>query len=488
MTQIVAPEQLILPFNRPEYFSVPEALVSAIAWRAYERTNSDVSVGRGTDDPTTATGKTIPTGYMYHAEPRIESSVNLKATRPTGTTAAALGSELKITGGWSTAANDKLLGEAAAASVLGIRIEKTGNQPASPMSPALALMQDPRGILVKSAPPDFGDIIEAIYTVGHKDVPKASATEKWVQAADKRLEIDPILAELDKALMSGVLNGAYTRRKNFPIHSRAHQWVGLYPNTPFEWFAESWVALTTDEWVEALPARVWVDWASTLLRLGVGLGFLWEYSWYETIGDAILSNEIPDTFSELVESVKSPLPWQSSHSATSVRDVGGIIKGRISRGDKVRAFLRDHLQKRKDSSFKDDLDALGFLRQMTSHSNDLRQILADKSESAKLSYETVKYGLQTRKSSGPYTDYYGILKTKGTRYVVVEPGTEWIAVVASLTCAGPGKQCNVGSVLKNLSRMGMQPELNELITLLESAGLARGSADADNAVIVESAF
>ena len=72
--------------------------------------------------------------------------------------------------------------------------------------------------------------------------------------------------------------------------------------------------------------------------------------------------------------------------------------------------------------------------------------------------------------------------------MTVDPGTEWIAVVASLACGAPGQESNVRNVMDSLAELGMQPELNDLIALLERAGLARGSADADQAVIVHSAF
>ncbi|WP_309073794.1 hypothetical protein [Paenarthrobacter sp.] len=471
MTRIAAAHQLLLPFNRPEYFSVPEALLSALAWRAYESISNEE--------------QEKPLGLMYKAQAKETLYLSLRPTKPEEDTAETLGNQLRQRG-ISTAASDRLLGDAVSSSVTGIRIEKTGNQPSSPMTPALALMQNPRGVLVKQGPPDFGAIIESLFTVGHPLVgPSMSATELWLRASDKRLELDPLLSAIDSSMMSTVFQDALRRRTSFPIAEDSVDWCGLYPETPYEWFAKSWQALTSDEWVGALPARVWVDWATTVLRLAMGLGFLWEYAWYEALGMAIVQDSVPDTLEELRGTVRSPLPWQSSRSSISVRDVGATIKGRIARGERIRRSLKERIK-----DLNGNPDAIEFLR--SAARSDFRLSLAaeitEKKDAGKLVWETVKYGLQVRESSGPFTDYYGILKTRGRRYLVIDPGTEWIAVVASLACGSPGTQCNVGDVLRDLTILGMRPELGDLVSLLERAGMARGSADADHAVIVESAF
>lgn len=484
----VSPDCLLLPMKRPEYYSVPEALLSSLAWRAYENISPEVPIGRGSKAPKSTASRKKQTGHMYEATPRSHSTLDLRATRPKGDDATNFGNSLKHVGGFSTDASDRLLGDAVASSILGIRIEKTGNQPASPLSPALALLQDPKGVLVKAGPPDFGDIIETIFALGHDAVPSLSATGMWLKSADKRMQIDPLLSSINASVMDSIFGDSVQLRQSQATVTSTDSWLGMFPNTPFAWFAESWTTLNSDDWVSALPSRVWVDWATALLRLGVGLGFLWEYSWYETIGSAIVGNAVPDSFDELVDSVSSPLPWRSSNCTISVRDVGSEIKWRMTRGEKVRKYLDKQLKEYKNSPELANIDAITFLNILSENKQELKKILADKTQAGKAVWETVKYGLQVREQSGPFTDYYGLLKTRNRNYLVVEPGTEWMAVVASLTCGAPGQRCNVGAVLRNLSRMGMRPEQTEVIEILERAGLARGSADADHAVIVESAF
>lgn len=476
---------LLLPFNRPEYFSVPEALVSALAWKAYEPA-PDAKF----DKPLSRLG------FMYKAEPQSPTTFDFRVTWPGGIRAKAFGDILKDTGNFSTEATSALLGDAVAQSVLGIRSEKSGNQPASPMTPGLALMQNSRGVMVKPSPPDYGTIIESMYSVGltalSHDGTTESATQRWVAAVDQRLEDDKVLYAIDKALMDLVHGGAFVRRSSFPLNEKAADWAGLLNGTPFEWLATSWRRLTSKEWVEALPARVWVDWATTVLRLGVGLGYLWEAAWYERIAEAVLNEErMPVSFAELVRSVPVPLPWKSSQESISVREVGSMMKLRLNRGEQIRKFLDSKLNFPDDGAHSGSRaqNPIDFLSDLSKNSRaELRSALNYSGEPARLTNETVKYGLSIRESTGPFTDYYGLLRSRGRRWVVIDPGTEWITVVASLACEKPEESCNVGKVLDDLAVLGIRPELGDVVQLLEKAGLARGSADADIAVIVESAY
>jgi hypothetical protein len=59
---------------------------------------------------------------------------------------------------------------------------------------------------------------------------------------------------------------------------------------------------------------------------------------------------------------------------------------------------------------------------------------------------------------------------------------------ASLSAKRAGWETNLGEVSAALERSGTRPQIKELLGLLEQTGLARGSADADLAVAVESAF
>ncbi|WP_229230347.1 hypothetical protein [Sinomonas cyclohexanicum] len=471
---------------------MPELLISSLAHRAYERRQDAPPIGDGSAEK--STGKVA--GYMYQADAKQSKFVDVRSTFPTGQKLAQLG-ELLAQHGRPTAliteSTPESLGDAVARSVLGIRIERTGNQPASPLSPSLALLQDARGVLVKRNPPDFAEILEAMFALGSDSSQREgqSASALWLRAVDRRLDHDPVLQAIDGAFMTGILSDGYERRPGDLGHLEGRQWAGLFPDTPYSWFARVWSALTSDDWVDSLPARVWVDWATTVLRLTMGLGFLWEAAWYERIAAAVIGRSVPATFTELVASVRPPLPWQSSRATVTTRDVASLIKHRLRRGEKVRTYLGARMKEHAKARSLAAVSAIDFLRELSDekgHVEALVKSLADGTDKSKTVYETVKYGLQVREASGPYTDYFGVLKAHGRRFVLVDPGTEWVTVVASLACRGRSRHCTVGDVLADLSRLGMRPELGDLVALLERAGMARGSADADNAVIVERAF
>ena len=92
-----------------------------------------------------------------------------------------------------------------------------------------------------------------------------------------------------------------------------------------------------------------------------------------------------------------------------------------------------------------------------------------------------------RSEDGEQSDHYGIIKTRG-RFSVVEPASEWIACMASLSCSRPNSIGSLGDLSKSLSALGFRPSRNLLLSSVEKVGLARGAADADQAVEIESAF
>jgi hypothetical protein len=117
----------------------------------------------------------------------------------------------------------------------------------------------------------------------------------------------------------------------------------------------------------------------------------------------------------------------------------------------------------------------------------LEEAINSREKSGTNLWEAVRYALMVRPETGPFKDHYGLLRARG-RYLVIDPGTEWVTVMASLSCPSPGTQTDVASLMTSLAELGLRPELGDLIRLLERAGLAHGSADADQGVVVQSAF
>ena len=468
-------QKMILPLPRPQYVAVPEALISALAWKAF-----DVELERE------------PTGLVYRMDPeKLEKqpkTFTLRATEPVKhEDLTKFGEALKDSGVRSQVAPE-ILAHAVLNSVVGVRAEKSGKQPATPITPGLALLQNMRGLQGSRNPPDLARIMETMYLLGGgaEESAVGGMTTRWISATQARMEMDSLLRAVDAAVDGSLLGSP----RKASVKKPAAPFEGsVLRGTPYSWLARSWNTLTSRLWVEALPSRVWVDWATTVLRLGLGMGFLWEAAWYETIARKLLRDEAPaageDLFDWLTPQIGEVLPWKSSRSTTSVRDVAPVLSWRIHRGDKIRKILEEELKGYPAG----ETYARAWERLQTNLElrSELTAALGSKEKGANNAWEAVKYALLTRDATGPSADYYGLLRSNG-RYMTVEPGTEWVAVVASLACGAPGQQSNVGAVMDSLRELGMQPELSDLVALLERAGLARGSADADQAVIVQSAF
>ena len=70
----------------------------------------------------------------------------------------------------------------------------------------------------------------------------------------------------------------------------------------------------------------------------------------------------------------------------------------------------------------------------------------------------------------------------------LEPGPEWFVVVCSLLARRPGGHCTLGELVDDLASLGIRNERAVLVNLLEEAGLSTDSPDADNALVIRSAF
>ncbi|MFE6965504.1 hypothetical protein ACFVAJ_10335 [Agromyces sp. NPDC057679] len=447
-----------------------------MAWRLFEA-----------ETPDPAPPKAV--GLRYRSTDRATGTLVYVGTEPrTDAARAEFGQALLRAGVRAERSVEPTLAEAVANSVAGVRAEKGGSQSASPLTPALALLQNLRGLQGAKNPPDFAEIIERMYILGGGRAEDRSAAEMWLQASELRMHLDPLLASIDRAIDEQLVVGRRVRRP-IPEIARKQDDHLFLAGTPFSWFRRSWDLLCDRVWVEALPARVWVDWATTLLRLAVGLGFLWESSWNESLARRVVSpGGERITQVDVLRGMDTVLPWRSSRLGVQGRDIAGLLNRRIARSELVRrAVMAWH----DDLSVVDGQVFDSIAPQMREDSN-LRQQLGEAligrdSNSASNVREAVRYALRVREAAGPFADYYGVLRQNG-RYLTVDPGTEWIAVVASLACGVPGATTDVAAIARDLDEMGLRPELNDLVALLERAGLARGSADADQGVVVESAF
>lgn len=463
---------MLIPLARPQYPPTPEILLSSLAWTSLQ---AEPKISPNSDR------------LVYKNFVRAGSRAALVETQPDIARFDEFGAILRSHGISVHEGSLRDAAEAAASSVLGTKPAGAKSQPASPMTRSLALMQNLRGVLNTQNPPDLGGVIETMYGLGAPaNPPETSAAKLWLRAVDQRVMSDPLLFALDKAFSELTFAGPIVDKPS--QHGMAYTFPqGAYDKTPFTWFHAKWNQLTSPEWVSILPARVWVDWATTTIRLAMGMGYLWESCWYEALAKQVLSLEQP-TWSGVRGTMNRSLTWHSRGLKTSMRDVGRPIFRTIYKG----YALRNCFEGWFEPPYSGD-KTKGFtqaLHDMNRNPEFRAKLIAANSaveRPAKNTHEAVTYSLTIRDTAGEFADYYGLLQRAGS-YLVPNPGIEWTAVMASLSCSTPDQPTDLRKLMSDLSELGLRPEQADLIDLLEKSGLARGSADADQGLVIESAF
>jgi hypothetical protein len=466
-------DKVILPLFRPQYVSASEGFINAIAWSLFEPRLTDTGKKIGLR----FRGQIIPTGQL-----------KIVYTEPAGDALDHFEREL-ASRGLVTNTEDKIASVAAINSVLGVKTDSGKFHPASPLSLNLALMQNTEGLFGSENPAPLADILEGIFSLGSTSPTDETVAGLWLHAVEHRLSLDPVLKVIDESFGATVFDGSLVRRSPASRLDSEH-WKDLLEDTPFSWFARVWRKITSQEWVEALPARVWTDWATAILRMAYGLSYLWECAWYESLAVTLIANEPDKNPSAIKARMDSVLAWRKKSSGADIRDLSSKIKNRAQRAYEIRSLLETWLKNNcpDEMSFESirvcmaaDSDLVSSLRsaQKPKRGNSVGKGLR----------EAIRYALITRgDKSLSSTDYYGLLRMSGTRYLFPEPGIEWIAVMTSMSCKGPGATTYLSNVARDLAEAGLRPDTQELIELLEKAGLARGSADADQGVVVEAAY
>lgn len=469
-------KDIVLPLPRPEYVPMPEGFLSAIAWKGY-------SVQKLPEAPD---GRKLGLRYRFVGGPSAAKSVFFAETVPKGSVLSELRIKLEENGLEETG-NKFLLGEAVINSISGGSSQKSRSIPASPLTPALALLQNPVGLSGKQNPPDLGNIIEVIYSLGKKGLPNQSATSLYAKANTIRLNNDPILSAIDSAFAEVVWGGKLTDAHVAPTEIKSGI-CSLLTHSPLAWFSETWDKVTSEAWVLALPAKVWVDWSTSVLRTGFAMAYLWEASWYESLAREILSKDPADSdfISRVVNNLDPAISWRGPDSTPEIRDLSSKLKWRCYRSVSVRNVLEGALNGLPDGhiSLTDFVVHLrsnpDLIKALQASLNPNKQVKLDPAEKL---WEAIRYSLKTRDKG----DHYGFLESSG-RYLFANPGTEWGALMASMAARGPGETTNLGEVAASLNFSGTTTQPQELLALLERTGLSRGSADADLALEVETAF
>lgn len=477
--------------NRPEYIPATELFMSEAAWSlATEKSRKQLGLTLAPNGLAFGSRATHKNDKVHSTMPfRDEEEFELASQQ----IAVRFGQAPEVGRGIL----DTLLNE-----IENYASEKSIRSTAIPVTIAASLMQDARGITGKQNPVNVAQIIEKIYAAGGG---RKSAATSWVGALNEAEPAglpDWIEDALEKALPAECTTALSEIKFNTggaKAGLRTPKWLEGKP-TPFHWLANSWDALCSNQWVNAMPRRRFADWASCLTRTGVATTYLFEMH-LNTRMVAALGSELDakEVVENVIEDSKRLLFWDD-HRSASAADVGPSIKQLSFIGtscqDLLKRFKEMYPELPSIAEYDDEEEGL------TDWLEDARSVLAPyrtnvskeialaldngKGSGAKNVFETIRYSLLVR-GGHQSTDLYGFLKQCGP-YTCVDPGQEWLVVIASLCSTGPRQPSRLADLSGALSDIGISVPRSTLIGRLESYGLARSSHDADDALEIQPAF
>lgn len=514
---------LYLGLPRPEYLPSVEVMLSDLIWQALE-----IETTVWLDRTAGGAGGSIDdreVGLVYESlTPKEPKNLRVVTSRPQLVSDADEWHRQLSDSGFQVRSQHEaeILGESILNSLRAPKAKDARSRIAAPLSPATALLQDIRGVSRKVNPVNWAYVIEKMYVLGANSSQSKSSVTSRLWAAMRQLSAqDSLLRATDQFIQRSSLPTQISEKLRdlnsapddcLRIDPRLSQVFPLsdkFAQTPFHWFHNNWSSLTSSGWVGALSSRRWLAWATTVLRAGIGFGYLWEARWYEVLSQEIIDLSVdparkPKSMEQLLrDTVRNPLAvWLPTESSVSDRDVSSRLKRLVGRGRGLEAVFRkyfENLEKSDPSLLRESVaDGLRILSENKEVIKELQAVWSeDNDEKSKNVWELIKYVLvsrgsaaeQLRDDDNQQRDFYGLLKPyRKSRYLFVEPSTEWIAVVASLVRNDPANTVTLKPVREAMNALGLHPSVDVLTACLETAGLARSAPDADTGVKVASAF
>lgn len=469
---------LFPPLRRPEYPASPEIFITSLAWNRFEFEGLDNDFRLKYMRQQKTTNKTSKgSKKVEFSHDRLSDS-----TSPLKRSLASNGFSDGFRGGNESVTRDLI--EAVLDGISSTSSLHSDYIAASPMTPALAMLQNVRGM--KGTEANFSGIMQDIASMGGFE---GDLSESWIHATEQIMNANPHLRAIDLSIQESI---GFGQRIDRSPTTAFREWAVLneYPEyarlTPFNWFARNWSNLTNEEWANALPPRLWTDWANAVMRTAFGMAYLWEAAWYHNVARTVLDPSYDfNNFQRLMNS--ELIPWLSSEVSVSLRAVKSQLEQRVRTGSEIGRVLRKFAEETQSMDLELD-EFLSTARGNHNFLSDLQNASHKPTSSHKSTSEAIFYSLNTRREVGEGADYYGLLRYQSRRYLVPNPGTEWLAAISSLVSSSPRGKINLGQLLEELSALGVSPPVKELVSLLEQAGLARGSADSDSGMEIETAF
>lgn len=386
-----------------------------------------------------------------------------------------------------------------------------------PIHPATIALQTLHGLVNKRSPSDLAEAIEQVGWLGGARKEGAVAGEfltLFAETPDPRKgatgAIEWLLPQVASHAWSG-LPAKYAKSANVlpawpPVGpavtvDRPQSALSDHRQTPFAWYWRKWQSLCNpaSRWHERLPARRFVDWALCLLRTGLAFGYLWEAEFFCRLHDmvsrrlagmpannpgpiasllaeggvlaTIEPHAVPATQKDIWPTTSNLIArgWSARHQLLETPDIAGTLPTTATLTNSIDAWV--------GGLAAEQMQLIGAKIRVTA-------------SMAKNQKEFVRYLLLPRSSdddSVDQADFYALAKTNG-KHIWFRPGPEWLVVVTSLLCTGPGGFCTLGDLTRDLASLGMRVERSVLVGMLEEAGLSTDSPDADDALVIRSGF
>lgn len=502
-----------LPLPRPEYAKQTEALLTDLLWRS-----------RGSS----LSGSNTADGYfedLARAQPGSGNDRRRLVARKTH------GGSPKALETYSIASGTPLSGlidrvppglnpmSVVLDSILAPRARGDKSLACVPITPDVVSLQTLHGMVNKDSPTNQARAIEMVGWLGGSsgDGHVASTLLSLLGAERAGDALHRVMTDTLQAMARHVWSELGTGVENWrawptieavpPVSGQTHP-LATTRFTPFRWFWTKWSNLCdpANDWRSALPARRFTDWSLCLLRTGLAFAYVWEAEFFRLLHRAVIESR--EQSSEAAASVLSVTSFirdgarlasiEPVDIPPSEKNAWPALEALLMQGTKARQALEDTL-----SDHPQDLDLstiqAGTLPDrvatwISEFSNlgatSLEARLEPESNTAKNTREFVRYLLIPRTSdddTADQSDFYYLARSN-KRNFWFEPGPEWLVVVCSLLAGRPHGQCTLGELVDDLASLGIHNERSVLVRLLEEAGLSTDSPDADNALVIRSAF
>ena len=278
--------------------------------------------------------------------------------------------------------------------------------------------------------------------------------------------------------------------------------------TPFRWFWTKWSNLCdpANEWREALPARRFTDWSLCLLRTALAFAYIWEAEFFRLLHRAIVETRDETSQAETsVLAVKSFIlngerlaSIEPVEVPPSEKNSWPALEALLMQGYMAREAIENALEEHPLHLDLSNIEPCNLTNSIATWITDFSRLggsalearLEPESNTAKNTREFVRYLLVPRASdddTADQADFYYLARSN-QRNFWFEPGPEWLVVVCSLLSGRPRGHCTLGELVDDLASLGIRNERSVLVRMLEEAGLSTDSPDADNALVIRSAF